>query len=61
MVKETKKELENKIKELELENDEWRHCASYDAMMDGPRFKGWNKSALDRCRHDYIEKEWKKK
>ncbi len=24
-------------------------CALYDAMMEGPRFKGWNRSALDRA------------
>jgi hypothetical protein len=25
-------------------------CALYDATMEGPRFKGWNRSALDRLR-----------
>lgn len=29
---------------------EWEECAQYDALMSGPQFKGWNRSALDRCR-----------
>jgi len=37
------------------EAEDWRECAKYDALMDGPRFKGWNRSALDRCRKKYIE------
>jgi hypothetical protein len=28
----------------------WRECAEYDVTMDGRVFKGWNRSALDRCR-----------
>lgn len=28
----------------------WEECALYDATMEGPVFKGWNRSALDRCR-----------
>lgn len=28
----------------------WRECALYDPTMEGPRFKGWDRSALDRCR-----------
>ncbi len=29
---------------------EWEACALYDATMEGPVFKGWNRSALDRLR-----------
>jgi len=28
----------------------WRECALYDATMDGPVFKGWDRSALERRR-----------
>jgi hypothetical protein len=28
-------------------------CCEYDAMMEGPRFKGYNRSALDRLRRKY--------
>jgi hypothetical protein len=31
----------------------WRECALYDALMSGPVFKGWDRSALDRCRRQY--------
>jgi hypothetical protein len=34
----------------------WRVCARYDPQMEGPAFKGWDRSALDRCRRTYIEK-----
>lgn len=27
---------------------ELRGCAYYDALMEGPKFRGWNRSALDR-------------
>lgn len=33
----------------------WRECALYDATMEGPAFKGWDRSALDRCRRRFIE------
>jgi hypothetical protein len=29
---------------------EWEECALYDPLLSGPRFKGWDRSALDRCR-----------
>ena len=29
--------------------EEFVGAAMYDAMMDGPRFKGWNRSQLDRA------------
>lgn len=43
------------IAALETEISDWRACAMYDPMMEGPRFKGWNRSALDNCRKDYVE------
>jgi len=34
----------------------WRECARYDPDMSGAkRFKGWDRSGLDRCRKTYIE------
>lgn len=43
---------------LREEVDCWRGCARYDPMMGGEtRFKGWDRSALDRCRKEYIEKK----
>ena len=44
------------VKALAQEVQDWRECAMYDALMSGPKFKGWNRSALDRCRQRYIEK-----
>jgi len=36
----------------------WRECARYDPDMSGKkRFKGWDRSALDRCRKRFIEGE----
>lgn len=35
---------------LRSELRDWQECALYDAMMSGPVFKGWNRSALDRMR-----------
>lgn len=32
------------------EIEQWRACALYDATMEGPVFKGWDRSALERCR-----------
>jgi len=37
------------------EIQDWRDCARYDPCMEGPRFKGWDRSALDRCRKKYVE------
>lgn len=42
--------LEARIERLQSEVDGWRECALYDATMEGPRFKGWDRSALDRMR-----------
>lgn len=35
---------------LRAEVTAWRECALYDPTMEGPRFKGWDRSALERCR-----------
>ena len=43
------------IARLRLEVKEWRECAEYDPKMEGPRFKGWNRSRLDQCRTRFIE------
>ena len=34
----------------------WRECALYDATMEGPVFKGWDRSAMDRARRRFIER-----
>lgn len=38
-----------------LEIEHWRECAKYDATMEGPVFKGWDQSALNRCRRAYTD------
>ena len=43
------------IKALEDEVLDWQSCARYDACMNGPMFKDWDRSALDCCRRKYIE------
>lgn len=48
-------ELASEIERLLAECEAWRECAQYDPKMEGPAFKGWNRSALDRCRKQYIE------
>lgn len=30
------------------ERERWLDCAQIDATMEGPKLKGWNRSALDR-------------
>ena len=40
----------DRIEALSAENEQWRACARYDATMEGPVFKGWDRSALERCR-----------
>jgi hypothetical protein len=41
--------------QLQAEIAAWRECARYDPLMSGRAFKGWDRSALDRCRRTYIE------
>ena len=43
-------EAADRIEALSAEVDQWRSCARYDATMEGPVFKGWDRSALERCR-----------
>lgn len=42
------------LKAAAEELEEWRACALYDPMMDGPRFKGWDRSQMERCRKKFI-------
>ncbi len=44
------REAADEIERLQITLGEWEECAQYDATMEGPLFKGWNRSALDRCR-----------
>ena len=49
-------ELEAENAKLRAEVNEWRECARYDPMMSGEaRFKGWDRSQMDRCRKRFIE------
>ena len=38
-----------------LRNDlrDWAECSSIKVTMEGPRFMGWNSSALNRCLAKY--------
>lgn len=45
----------NTGKLVEDEVIEWHECAKHDPTMEGPRFKGWDRSALERCRQKYIK------
>ena len=51
------REAADEIERLRREIEAWRVCAKYDVQMEGPAFKGWDRSAMDRCRKQYIEKE----
>lgn len=43
--------LRAEVEWLRAEVRGWRECALYDPMMSGEaRFKGWDRSALDRMR-----------
>ena len=43
------------IESQAAEIEQWRECALYDATMEGPVFKGWDRSALERCRRAALE------
>ena len=43
-------ELLAALREKETVIAEFLECAQYDALMEGPAFKSWNRSALDRLR-----------
>jgi hypothetical protein len=45
------------IRSLREQVEQWVGCAMYDATMEGPVFKGWDRSALDRCRKRHEDKE----
>ena len=47
-------EQKEKIKELQEEVDAWRDCVMIDAMMSGPRFKGFNRSTGQRVFDKYF-------
>ena len=49
------REAADRIEAQAAEIEEWRACARYDAMMEGPAFKGWDMSALERCRRAALE------
>jgi len=42
-----------RIKGLEEAAQEFLDCVQYDAAMEGPKFKGYNRSSLDRLREKY--------
>jgi len=42
---------------LRAQVEQWVECAMYDATMEGPVFKGWDRSALDRCRKRHEDKD----
>lgn len=47
--------LKTRAEAAEAEVLAWRECARYDALMSGPKFMVWDRSALDRCRRKYME------
>lgn len=49
------REAAERIEALEAEIEQWRSCARYDATMEGPAFKGWDMSALERCRRTALD------
>lgn len=44
------RDANDRMERAEAELNEWEQCARYDAMMEGPRFKGWDRSQMERCR-----------
>lgn len=49
-------EIELYKKSLKDLQEKFLDCANYDATMEGPKFKGWNISSLNRLRVE-IENE----
>jgi benzoyl-CoA reductase/2-hydroxyglutaryl-CoA dehydratase subunit BcrC/BadD/HgdB len=47
--------LRERIEAQAAEIEQWRECALYDATMEGPVFKGWDRSALERCRRAALD------
>ena len=49
-------QLKAELERLRAEVTAWRECARYDPNMSGRAlFKGWDRSALDRCRKKYED------
>ena len=48
---------EMSLEELRFEVEEWRSCARYTPLMEGPIFKGWDRSQMERCRKKFLEKD----
>lgn len=46
--------LQARAEAAEARLREWQECALYDATMEGPVFKGWDRSALERCRKQTL-------
>jgi hypothetical protein len=53
------REAADRIEAQAAEIEQWRSCARYDAMMEGPAFKGWDMSALERCRRAALQEQSK--
>jgi hypothetical protein len=47
-------QMADEIARLRAEVADWRECAKFDVLMEGPKAMGWNRSALERCRERYI-------
>jgi len=45
--------LEDLAKYVDSFKERFLDCARYDALMEGPKFKGYNHSSLDRLRREY--------
>ena len=45
-----RRDAADEIDRLRADLREWEECAIYDATMEGPVFKAWDRSALDRRR-----------
>jgi hypothetical protein len=43
------------LRMLEAERSRWMDCARVDATMEGPKLRGWNRSALDRCWKESLD------
>lgn len=50
-------DMAEEIEKLQEEIDAWRDCIMIDALMSGPRFKGFNRSAGQRVFDKYIGKK----
>jgi hypothetical protein len=53
----TDDELVSHLIDLEREIEAWRACARYQENGAKPILIGWDHAMLERCRHEFIEKE----